>query len=196
MSLATNALNAIKGRMGWHVVDSETGAQVVNNIWHAKVHEGKAYYALLSTANLGAETGDIININFITPATPEIHFLFTGFGTAGMRVRLIEAPTGGAATPGTSADWLNKKRSSSNTTSVTDIAGTPVAGKYSPAATLATGGTTLWDQYLEGVGGPLGGGVSGGAHDELLLKVSTQYQLSIYGAIANPAGLYARFYED
>lgn len=196
MTLATNAIAAIRGRMGWHAVDPDSGAQIVSSQEHAKIHDGKSYYDILSTADLGAETGDIINLNWKTPASPYIHLVFIAFGTAGMRVRLIEAPTGGAATPGTSRTLINKNRNSTNTSSITDLAGTPVANKVSPNATLATGGTTLWDQYLEGVGGPLGGGVSGGSRDELELKISTQYQLSIYGAIANPAGLYMSLYED
>lgn len=174
--------------------DELSGSLATIDFPHAKTHEGNAYYVSYSVPSLGAMTtpDDTITITFTTPATGFIHFTFSAYGSAGWRLRLIEAPTGGAATPTGQLAILNHNRASSNTSTVSN--GT-TAGQVNYDATLATGGTMLWDQYLEGSGGPLVGGTSVSNRNEVILKQNTVYQISLYGVDTNPATLYLDWYE-
>ena len=176
-------------------IDGGTYALLSMSHEHHETHAGSHFYVMYSVASLGAmETpDDAITLTFTTPDTTKWgHFVFWGNGTAGWRVRLIEAPTGGAATPTGQLTILNKHRNSSTVSTFTDGS---TANQVNYDATLATGGTTLWDQYLEGSGGPQSGGTGTGSRDEIVLKQNTTYQLSLYGTDANPGTLYMSWYE-
>ena len=141
------------GEMGTSrlIVDSSTRSLVTVNYEDNKIHEGDDFFLTYSVASLGAMTlpDDMITLTFTTPDTTKWgHFKFKIVGTAGWRIRLIEAPTGGGATPTGSLSILNSNRNSSVTSGFLDVAGTPVVNKISYDATLATGGITLLDEYL------------------------------------------------
>lgn len=162
---------------------------------HHEIEKGKAFYVMYSVASLGAMTtpDDMITLDFTTPDTTKWgHFTFAVKGSAGWRVRLIEAPTGGAATPTGQFSILNHNRNSAIASTFTDGS---TADQVNYDSTLATGGTTLWDEYMEGSGGPQSGGTGSGARDEIVLKQNTKYQASIYGTDASAATLYINWYE-
>lgn len=175
-------------------LDSVSGAAISIDFQHHELHEGDSFSVIYSVVDLGAMTtpNDMITLDFTTPNTTKWgHFLFSASGSADWRVRLIEAPSGGAATPTGQFTILNKNRNSATTSTFIGSA----AGNVNYDATLATGGTTLWDQYLEGSGGPMAGGTSGGSRNERILKQNTKYQVSLFGADANPATLQITWYE-
>jgi len=176
-------------------IDEISGAINTVDYSHHEIHEGDAYDIIYSVASLGAMTSpdDTITLTFKTSNTTEwIHFTFAVFGTSGWLVKLVEAPTGGAASPTGALPIYNKNRNSSNTSTVSD--GT-TSGQVSYDATLATGGITLWNQYLEGSSGPKSAGASANARNEIVLKQNTTYQLSLYGTATDPATLIMDWYE-
>lgn len=175
--------------------DSTTNALNTIAYAHHEAHEGNRFFVQYSVADLGAMTtpNDMITLTFTTPDTAKWgHFIFTATGSSGWLVRLIEAPTGGAATPTGVLLILNKNRNSSKKSTVSD--GT-TAGQVSYDATLATGGTTLWNGYIEGSTSGITGTGFSGKRDEIILKQNTQYQLSIFGTDAEAATLYIDWYE-
>jgi hypothetical protein len=135
---------------------------------------------------------DMITLTWTTPDTTAWeHFTFWGEGISGARVRLIEAPSGGAESQTEQFPVLNHNRNSDRIASC--IALDSTVGEVSYDATLATGGTSLWDQYV--AGGKQAGGQSGSDRDEIILKQNTKYQLSIFDAGNNPATLHIDWYE-
>ena len=175
-------------------VDESTRAILVVDYSHHEKHEGDDYFVVYSVASLDALTGDIMTLTFTTPNTTKwSHFTFRMTGTGGWRIRLIEAPTGGMATPAGTLAIYNSNRNSLNVSTFKDIGAT--AGLVSYNATLATGGNTLWDEYMSGSSGPRAGGEQGGHQEEIILKQNTTYQLSMYGADANPGTLKIGWYE-
>ena len=178
--------------------DGASSALGVIDYSHHEVHEGSAFYVMYSVLSLGAMTtpDDTITLTLVTPNTTKwSHFTFSVNGSAGWRVRLIEAPTGGAASATGTIDILNHNRNYQITKPSTVGNGT-TTGVVSYDATLATGGVTLWDQYLEGSGGPQAGGTGTGKRNEIILKSNTTYQLSLYGTDTNPATMYIDWYEN
>ena len=106
-------------------------------------------------------------------------------------MRLIEAPTGGATDQTEQFVFLNVNRNSENVSSA--IALDSTAGEASYDATLATGGTALFDDWIKGsfkLSGSTGLG-----RDELILKQTTKYQLSVFGTDTDAATLHINFYE-
>ena len=176
--------------------DVESNALSIIDTAHKKSHEGKRWYAMYSVASLGAMTtpDDMITIDFTTPkrTDEEPHFTFWAKGTAGWRVRLIEAPTGGAASPTGQIAILSHNRYGGGSSLVSD--GTN-PGQVNYDSTLATGGVTLWDEYLEGAGGPLSGGTGTETRNELELMPETKYQISLYGTDTNPATIGFDYYD-
>lgn len=182
----------------YRIMDAITRGAIWISEPHHEIHEGGRFYVIYSVASLGDMTtpDDMITLTFTTPNTTKwSHFQFNAFGTAGWRLRFIEAPSGGAESPTGSLTVLNHNRNSSNTSVLKDVAETPALNKISYDATLATGGTTLWDQYLEGSGGPLASGTSSNDRDERVLKQNTTYQVSFFGTDTNPATLHLDWYE-
>jgi hypothetical protein len=161
---------------------------------HHEAHDGKRFYVTYSVASLGAmETpADMITLTWTTPNTTEWeHFTFWAAGSSGARVRLIEAPTGGAEDQTEQLAVLNHNRNSDNASSA--IALDSTAGEVSYDATLATGGITLWDEYISG--GKQVGDTVGSDRDEIVLKQNTKYQLSIYDTGNNVGTLHIDWYE-
>ena len=175
-------------------IDKATHTLQTIDYAHHEIHDGSNFYVMYSVASLGAmETpDDMITIDFTTGVIPPLpHFTFNCNGSAGWRLRLIEAGTGGMASPTGQLTVLSHRRDSSKTSSVVGS----VAGNVNYDSTLATGGVTLWDQYLEGSGGPKAGGTTVSARNELILKRDTRYQISLYGTDASPATLSLDWYE-
>jgi len=175
--------------------DTSTWALETIAVDHYEVHSGSRFYVVYSVASLGAMTtpDDMITLDWTTPnSTVWDHFTFSGHGTAGWRLRLIEAPSGGAASPTGTLSILNYNRNSTKTASTTN--GT-TAALVNYDSTLATGGITLWDKYLEGSSGPMSSGTSSGSRNEFVLKQNTKYQLSLYGADTDPATIMIDWYE-
>ena len=178
------------------VIDAVSGAMIVINHEENEKHDGNDFFVLYSVASLGALTtpDDTMTLTFKTPDSTKIgHFVFRATGTAGWRLRLIEAPSGGATSPTGTLDIYNSKRASTKTSTFKSIAG--VAAKVSYDALLATGGKTLWDEYIAGSGGPLSGGSGAGHDEEILLKPNTTYQLSMYGTATDAGTLKIGWYE-
>lgn len=178
-------------------IDKPTNAQNIVDYPHHEAHEGNRFYVQYSVASLGAMTtpDDMITLTFKTPNTTKWdHFVFSVKGSSGWRIRLIEAPTGGVATPTGTLDILNKNRNYQISKPSTVSNGT-TAGVVNYDATLATGGTALWDDYIEGsTTGQSGTGVTG-KRDELILLQDTTYQLSVFGTDTEAATLYIDWYE-
>jgi len=163
---------------------------------HKEIHNSSSFFVMYSVASLDAMAApdDMITLTWNTPNTTKWgHFQFGAKGSADWRIRLIEAPTGGAINPTGALPIRNKNRNSAVRSTFTDGA---VVNQVGYDATLATGGNTLWDEYLEGAGGPKAAGASGGGdRDEIILRQNTQYQLSLFGANADPATLLMSWYE-
>ena len=178
-------------------IEEDTGAVKIIDHAHHEAHEGSRFYVHYSVASLGAMTSpdDMITLTFKTPDTAKwSHFLFTASGSSGFRARLIEAPTGGAESATGTLTILNENRNYQISKPSAMSNGT-TAGVVNYDATLATGGTTLWDDYIMGsTSGQTGSGTSG-TRDENILKQNTTYQLSIYGTATEPASLHIDFYE-
>ena len=177
--------------------DKESEVFAFEDVAHKKSHEGKRWYVIYSVADLGAMTtpNDTITLSWKTPLKEkgEMHLEFSAKGTAGWRIRLIEAPTGGVASPTGTLNILNHKTSITEKSEVLDATGV-TKGVVSYDATLATGGITLWDEYLEGSAGPLGNAASGGGRNELELTPDTVYQLSLFGTDNNPGTVIIDWY--
>lgn len=183
-----NGIDAIR-------IDAMTNFLISISNPHAHVHEASRFYVVYSVADLGAmgSPDDMITLDFTTPNTTKWgHFIFRGKGTPGSLLRLIEAPSGGAASPTGQLPIINRHRNSSNVSVFTDGS---TANQVNYDATLATGGSTIWNEYLEGTGGPQSGGAVGGDRDELILKQNTKYQLSLFGSNSDPATLLIGWYE-
>jgi hypothetical protein len=188
----------VNGKRKTALMDDITLGLVTVDFPHHEIHEGHAFSLVYSVASLGAMTtpDDTITLTFTTPnTTTHIHMTFSAYGTAGWLLSFIEAPSGGKENPTGSFTILNKDRNSAITSMLKDIAGTPVVNKVSYDATLATGGTTLWSEYLGGTSRPFAGGSPAGGRDEFILKINTTYQLALYGTDANPAILQMSWYE-
>jgi len=174
--------------------DATTWAALFMSYPHHEAHQGKRFYRNYSVPSLGALTSpdDTISLTWVTPDTAVWeHFTFYGTGTGGWRLRLIEAPTGGAASPTGKFSLLNHQRNSPNVSTALAIDGT--AGQVSYDATLATGGVTLWDDYIPG--GSKVSGTIGSDRDEIILKQNTKYQLSLFGTDTDPATVHIDWYE-
>jgi hypothetical protein len=175
-------------------IDSSTRALRTVSYPHSEAHGGSRYLVNYSVASLGAMAApdDMITLTWTTPNTTQWeHFTFYAIGTGGWRLRLIEAPTGGAASQTEQFVALNHNRNID--TAAACIALDSTAGEVSYDATLATGGTTLWDEYVPG--GSKAAGNVGSDRDEFILKQGTKYQLSLYGTDTDPASLHIDFYQ-
>ena len=177
--------------------DRSTGALKTIGYEHHEVHDGEHYHVTLSTSDIGALTTatDTLTVSWTTPPVKEMHLAWSAICADGARVRLIRGKTGGGATPSGTVTAYNSNELSSNTSHVTDVSGAN-AGSVSHGATLFTGGVTLHDEYLGGasIGANLGVGAARG-DNEIILKKSTLYQLSIFLSAAKVATLKMSWYE-
>ena len=176
-------------------VDTSTRAQNFITYPHHEAHDGNRYYINYGVESLGAMAApdDMITLTWTTPNTTSWeHFTFYVEGTGGWRVRLIEAPTGGATDQTEQFVFLNVNRNSENVSSAIALYST--AGEASYDATLATGGTALFDDWIKGsfkLSGSTGLG-----RDELILKQNSIYQRTfISGADNNIIQFRASWYE-
>lgn len=179
-------------------IDGSTLSLLAIDNTHHEVHEGNGYFISYSVASVGALTtpNDTMTLSFTTPNTTKWgHFVFTAEGPSGGLVQLIEGKTGGGTSPTGSLTIYNHNRNSANTSGFLDLAVSPVAGKVSYDATVFTGGTTIWSQYIPGATvGIVGSGLSA-VRDEVILKQNTSYQLSLMSTTTNPGTLYLSWYE-
>ena len=179
-------------------VDVATRSLQVIDYPHYKIHAGNAFFVMYSVADLGALTtpNDTMTLTWTTPDTTRWgHFNFIGRGTSGWRVRLIEAPSGGAGTQTEQLPILNLNRNSE--VASTFIALDSTAGEVSYDATLATGGTTLFDEYILGATtGAASGSADTGSREEIMLKQNTKYQLSMFGTDNTACTLLMKWYEQ
>ncbi len=179
-------------------VDAATRALAVIDFPHHKIHEGDAFFVMYSVADLGALTtpADTMTLTWTTPNTTKWgHFTFVARGTSGWRVRLIEAPSGGAGSQTEQLPILNVNRNSATASAF--IALDSTAGEVSYDATLATGGTTLFDEYILGATtGAASGSAETGSREEIVLKQNTKYQLSMFGTDNTAGTLLMKWYEN
>lgn len=178
-------------------IDGNTNALRVISHPHHEIHGGSAYFVVYSVPSLGvmATPDDMITLTWTTPNTAKWgHFQFACKGTSGWRVRLIEAPTGGAENQTGQLPIYNNERNSGNTSGF--IALDSTSGEVSYDATLATGGNTLIDQYIEGSTGFFSSSSGDAAsREEIILKQNTKYQVSLYGTDGDPATIKMAWYE-
>lgn len=177
------------------ILDGATGRLTTIAYPHHEIHGGSSFFVCYSVISLGAMTSpnDTITLDFTTPNTTKwMHWIFAAKGTSGWRVRLIEAPSGGAASPTGQLSIFNRDRNSPTTSTITDGA---TAGQVNYDSTLATGGTTLWDEYIYGSTSGQTGFAATSERDEIILKQNTKYQLSLFGTDTDPATLCFSHYE-
>jgi len=180
-------------------VDTTTQAAVTINYPHKEIHNGDAFFVMYSVLDLGAMTGpdNTISFTFTTPNTTRWgHFQFLAHASADSRVRLIEAPSGGAspASPVENKVCLNNNRNSATAATLIALDGT--VGSVTYDATLATGGTSLIDEYIEGATqGAFSSASRTGTRDEIILKKNTKYQFSVVGDNTDPATIIMKWYE-
>ncbi len=150
---------------------------------HHEIHSGSSYHVDLSTANLGGETGDQLQLSFTTPNTTKwLHMVAQSYGSGQHLFTMREAPTGGL-TGGTAVTPLNRNRNSIKTSIVTDMKNGASAG---------TGGTILTSQDLgQGSGNE---GTSRGI-TEWILKQNTVYAFRVYDTTNIQAVLTLDWYE-
>lgn len=176
------------------VLDLITQALIAIPYEHHEIHAGDSFYVAYSVESLGgmAAPDDMITLTFTTPdSLAWSHFTFFAIGTGGWRLRFIEAPTGGAASQTEQLPIINRNRNSLKTSGL--IALDATEGEVSYDATLATGGNTLWDEYVAGE--PKVSGFGGSGRHEMILRQNTKYQLSLYGTDMDPATLIMDWYE-
>ncbi len=176
-------------------LDKSTGATTTITYPHHEAHAGSRYRIVYSVVDLGDMTTptDMITLTFVTPDTTKwCHMTFAAAASADSRVRLIEAATGGQASATGTKPIYNVNRNSPKTSSLIAYSDSNTA-VMSYDATLATGGNTLYDRYIEG-DRRVGSGDLGDRGEEIL-KQNTWYQLSIEGNNSDPATLEIDFYE-
>ena len=178
--------------------DRSTNARNCISYEHHEVHAGSHFEVSYSVASIGALTtpDDAITLSWKTPdSLKEMHIIFSAICEGGARVRFIEGKTGGGATPTGVLAAYNSNRRSDTTSLVRDVAGANV-GNMSYDATIFTGGTTILDEYLAGVGPGVNDEASGSrGTQEWILERNTLYQLSIFDTGTVPATLKVTWYE-
>jgi len=173
-------------RIPW--IDPASHALMTIDAHESVLHRGYHFIATYSVDDLGAMTtpDDAITLSFTTPdTTTRVHMRFEFEGSAGALCKLIEGKTGAGATPTGTIQSYNSERNSAIVSALTDVAGIN-ASKISYDATLFTGGTELWSQYLSGAKSSGGAATTAFA---LVLKKGTLYQFSLYNAAANPGSI-------
>jgi len=152
---------------------------------HKELHGGKMWHVEDNTADLGAETGDLITIQFTTPAASVglVHAIFEGFCGAAYTFDLREAQSGGGGS-GSALTAYNHRRDSTNSHGMS----------FLKDSAVGTGGTVLFTKYF---GAGVGSGTHGGIqrdNNEWVLKAATLYQVRVYSANANAAYVSMDFY--
>ena len=114
------------------ITDSNSGAGVIVDILHHKLHEGNLF-AGCATATIGANT----TAYFIFRPDEDGKFEYAVHSTAAFKSTLFEAPTLSTNTGETSFTMVNRNRNSSKTTTSV-YATTPTANVSAVGTRLAT----------------------------------------------------------
>jgi hypothetical protein len=155
------------------ILDLSSQQQVMIDSDHHELHNGRSYTAYVYDTDL--DNAETLNICFKTPDTSSyVHVTKAVYNTVRSLFELLEAPTVTAGS-GTDRDAVNRRRTSSNTSDILSMAGTPAAGKYTYNATITNDGTLLLGETVGGGSGPTSSsGVSRGML-EWVLKPNTIY---------------------
>jgi len=173
-----------KGRARQVSIDGVTGASIIIDYGHHEIHDGSTFNCFDSTDNLGAETGDHIQLLFTTAdVAKRAHLFFSAYGSGEIYVTMREAYDGGG-TGGVGEGINNRRRDSTKTPSVIT--------SVTKNATAATGGTLLYEHYV-GAGNKDGGVIR--AADEWILAPNTKYALRVFDAAAINAYIEMMWYE-
>jgi len=174
-----------------NTLDPITYAHIMVEYAHHEIHDGSsfsAYYSVTTAATSGHRTGLYLK----TPASPLCHLVVEFSASAAANFSICEAPTI-AANVGTGGVAIyNRRRSSTNTSGVTDNATSPAANKVTTLTeaqiagdgTWATG-TILRTAPLQVGAGPFPAGGSGRGSQEYILKPSTKYVFLITNTTAS-----------
>jgi len=164
--------------------DDTTEALTTITYPHHEIHGGSSYTCQDTTANLGGETGDHLQLLFTTAdVAKRAHLFYHAYGAGACYITLREAPTGGGA-GGSAATILNRRRDSAKTSSA--------IASVTKGATASTGGNLLIEHYV-GAGTKDGGEVRG--TNEWVLAPNTTYALRIYDTSAITAWIDLSWYE-
>ena len=158
-----------KGKARDVSLDGSTHAFNIVDYAHHEIHGGSSYVCMDSTASLGGENGDQLQLLFTTANIEKrAHLFYHAYASGAAYVTLMEAPSGGGAGGG-AASIFNRRRDSSKTSSA--------IASVTKDASAATGGDLLIEHYI-GTGKTDGGEVRG--NNEWVLAPNTTYALRIY----------------
>lgn len=150
---------------------------------HHEIHSGSSYHIEITTAALGDEINDHLQIYFTTPDTAKwLHIIAAAYGSGQYNYTVREAPTDGPY-GGVAVTPLNRNRNSANTSAVVN----PTSG-----GSVATGGTLLINHDLGS-----GNARAGESRDnqEWILKQNTLYVFRLYDDTGIQAVLSLDWYE-
>ena len=165
--------------------DSNTDSLVFVDFAHHQIHDGDTWHVEDTSANIGAETGDLLTIQFTTPASSIglVHTIFEGFAGAAYTFDLREAQTGGGGS-GSAITAYNRRRDDTGSHGMS----------FLKDSAVGTGGTVLFTKYF---GAGVGSGQHGGLQREIsewVLLAETLYQVRVYSANAVAAYVSMDFY--
>ena len=162
-------------------VDPRTGWQKTISGPHGEVHEGKSYKATTSTANIGAETGDHIQLIWTTPGGPAQMNMVVHVQCSAAAVYTFRKDwTGGGASAAGTVPGRNRNHRFPNSSVV-----------FSYGATVTTGGTVLETQTI--TTGKFAAGELRDSQEEIL-DVNTKYSVDIYLNAAGTAYIQLDWY--
>ncbi|KKM23843.1 hypothetical protein LCGC14_1611070 [marine sediment metagenome] len=173
------------------IIDSSSRHLVALTDGEHEIHDGRAFTAFFAITTAGTN-GHRSGIYIKTPATPDIHMLFSGSSSTAANITISEAPTI-AANTGTAAGVIfNRKRESANTSSVFDNATTPAENKFTTINESQFAGDGTWNtgtilrQQPLSIGvGPRPAGGDSRDQAEYVLKPNTKYVLLITNTAAS-----------
>ena len=148
---------------------------------HHEVHEGKSYKATTSTANIGAETGDHIQLIWTSPAGPSQMNMVVHVQCSAAAVYTFRKDwTGGGATAAGTVPGRNRNHTFPASSIV-----------FSYGATVTTGGTVLETQTI--TTGKFAAGELRDSQEEIL-DINTKYSVDIYLNAAGTAYIQLDWY--
>ncbi len=164
-------------------IDASTFSIQTIDYAHHEIHGGSSYHLELTTAALGDETNDHLQISFTTPNTAKwIHMIAAAYGSGQYNYSVREAPTA-APVGGDAVVPRNRNRNSADASTTV----TPISG-----GSAATGGTLLINHDLGS-----GNARAGESRDnqEWVLKQDTMYVFRLYATSGIQAVLSLDWYE-
>ena len=148
-------------------LDKRTGWVKTISGPHGEVHEGKYYKAVTSTANIGGETGDHIQLIWTSPGGPaQMNMVVHVQCSAAAVYTFRKGWTGGGASAGGTVPGRNRNHAFPDSSIV-----------FSYGATVTTGGTVLETQTI--TTGKFGAGEFRDSQEEIL-DFNTNYSVDIY----------------